>query len=72
MRGYYMGKNVSDEAYDSWVEAFNAAYATEEFAKIQKEKGLLPLNMAGKEFDTDVKKRVDRMRGIAKEAGLIQ
>lgn len=72
MRGYYMGKNVSDEAYDIWVNAFQAAFATEEFAKIQKEKGLLPLNMAGKEFDTDVKRRVDRMRGIAKEAGLIQ
>ncbi|SHO49640.1 Bug family tripartite tricarboxylate transporter substrate binding protein [Desulfopila aestuarii] len=72
MRGYYMGKNVSDDAYNAWVEKFKAAYATEEFAKIQKEKGLLPLNMAGKEFDDDVKKRVDRMRGIAKEAGLIQ
>ena len=72
MRGYYMGKNVSDEAYDAWVEAFKAAYASPEFAKIQKEKGLLPLNMAGKEFDADVKKRVDRMRGIAKEAGLIK
>ena len=72
MRGYYMGKNVSDEAYNAWVDAFKAAYATEEFAKIQKEKGLLPLNMAGKEFDADVKKRVERMRGIAKEAGLIK
>jgi len=72
MRGYYMGKNVSDEAYNAWTEKFKAAYATEEFAKIQKEKGLLPLNMAGKEFDDDVKRRVERMRGIAKEAGLIQ
>ncbi len=72
MRGYYMGKNVSDEAYNAWVDAFKAAYGTEEFAKIQKEKGLLPLNMAGKEFDVDVKKRVERMRGIAKEAGLIK
>jgi len=72
MRGYYMGKNVSDEAYNTWVDAFKAVYGTEEYAKIQKEKGLLPLNIAGKEFDADVKKRVERMRGIAKEAGLIQ
>lgn len=72
MRGYYMGKNVSDEAYNAWVDAFKAAYGTEDFAKIQKEKGLLPLNMAGKEFDADVKQRVERMRGIAKEAGLIK
>jgi len=72
LRGYYMGKNVSDEAYNAWVDAFEAAYATEEWAKIQKEKGLLKLNMAGKEFDADVKKRVERMREIAKEAGLIK
>lgn len=72
MRGYYMGKNVSDEAYDAWVDAFKAAYATEEFTKIQKEKGLLPLNLAGKEFDADVKNRVEIMRGIAREAGLIK
>ncbi|GAB6191950.1 Bug family tripartite tricarboxylate transporter substrate binding protein [Desulfocastanea catecholica] len=72
MRGYYMGKNVSDEAYNAWVDAFNGVYGTEEFAKIQKEKGLLPLNMAGKEFDADVKRRVERMRGIAREAGLIK
>jgi len=72
MRGYYMGKNVSDEAYNAWVAAFKAAYATEEFAKIQKEKGLMKLNMAGPEFDADVKKRVERMRTIAREAGLIK
>jgi putative tricarboxylic transport membrane protein len=72
MRGYYMGKNVSDEAYNAWAEAFKAVYDTEEFAKIQKDKGLLPLNSAGEEFDADVKKRVERMRVIAKEAGLIQ
>jgi putative tricarboxylic transport membrane protein len=72
LRGYYMGKNVSDEAYNAWVDAFKAAYATEEWAKIQKEKGLMKLNMAGKEFDDDVKVRVERMRAIAKEAGLIK
>ncbi len=72
MRGYYMGKNVSDEAYNAWADAFKAAYKTEEFAKIQQEKGLLPLNMAGEEFNQDVKKRVAKMREIAKEAGLIK
>lgn len=72
MRGYYMGKNVSDEAYDAWTAAFKAAYETEEFAKIQKEKGLMPLNLAGAELDAQVKKLITDLRGIAKEAGLIQ
>jgi len=72
MRGYYMGKNVSDEAYNAWVDFFKAAYQTPEFAKLQEEKGLLPLNMAGAEFDQDVKRRVAKMTEIAKEAGLIK
>jgi len=72
LRGYYMGKNVSDEAYNAWVDAFKAAYETEEFAKIQKEKGLMKLNLAGEELDTSVKKRIANLREIAKEAGLIQ
>lgn len=72
LRGYYMGKNVSDEAYNAWVKAFKAAYETPEFAKIQKEKGLLPLNMAGAELDASIKKRIANLRQIAKDAGLIK
>ncbi|MBP3124794.1 tripartite tricarboxylate transporter substrate-binding protein [Thalassospira sp. ER-Se-21-Dark] len=72
MRGFYMGKNVDDEAYDKWVAAFKEAYGTEEFAKIQKDKGLLPLNIAGKDLDDNVKERIKKLREIAKEAGLIQ
>ena len=72
LRGFYMGKNVSDEAYNAWADAFKRAYATPEFAAIQKDKGLLPLNMAGAEFDADAKARIGKMTEIAKEAGLIQ
>ena len=72
VRGYYMGKNVSSEAYSQWVEAFKAAYGTDEWATLVKDKGLLPLNLSGEEMDADMKKRVERMAGIAKEAGLIE
>ncbi|HPE62285.1 MAG TPA: tripartite tricarboxylate transporter substrate-binding protein [Thiolinea sp.] len=71
MRGYYMGKNVSDEAYNAWVELFTKTYESEAFTKIQKEKGLFPLDMAGEEMDKDIKERVARLRTIAKEMGLI-
>ena len=67
-----MGKNVSSEAYSQWVEAFKAAYGTDEWATLVKDKGLLPLNLSGEEMDADMKKRVERMAGIAKEAGLIE
>ncbi|MQX36462.1 Bug family tripartite tricarboxylate transporter substrate binding protein [Roseospira navarrensis] len=72
LRGFYMGKDVSDEAYNAWADAFKAAYETEAFAQIQKEKGLMPLNMAGDELDASVKKRIANLRDVAREAGLIE
>ncbi len=72
LRGFYMGKNVSDEDYNTWVAAFKAAYDTPEFKQIQKEKGLLPLNLAGEELDARVKTLIASLRETAKEQGLIQ
>jgi putative tricarboxylic transport membrane protein len=71
MRGFYMGGSVSDEDYDAWVDAFTAAYATDEFATVQTEKGLLPLNLAGDDLTAAISKSMDLLRNIAREAGLI-
>jgi len=71
LRGFYMGGDVSDEDYQAWVDAFKAAYETEEFAAVQKERGLLPLNMAGDELQASIEQRVQTLRDIATEAGLI-
>jgi putative tricarboxylic transport membrane protein len=71
MRGFYTGGNVSDVDYQAWVEAFQAAYATEEFAAVQKERGLLPLNLARAELQASIEQRVQALREIAIEAGLI-
>ena len=71
LRGFYMGGDVSDEDYQAWVDAFEAAYDTEEFAAVQKERGLLPLNMAGEELQTSIEERMKNLREIATEAGLI-
>lgn len=72
MRGFYMGGDVSDEDYQKWVDAFEAAYATPEWAEIQAGQGLLPLNIAGEELEASIGERVERLREIAQEAGLIQ
>jgi len=72
MRGFYMGGDVSDADYQKWVDAFEAAYATEAFAQVQKERGLLPLNIAGEDLQASVEQRVQNLRDIATEAGLIQ
>jgi putative tricarboxylic transport membrane protein len=72
LRGFYMGGDVTDAEYAAWVDAFRAAYATEEFAAVQKERGLLPLNMAGAEFQAAVEKSVTSLREVAGEAGLLR
>ena len=72
MRGFYMGKNVSDEDYATWVNAFEAAYATPEWAQVQAEKGLLPLNVAGDDLTALIAENMATLREIATEAGLIQ
>lgn len=71
-RGFYMGKNTSDEAYNFYVDAFKKAYGTEEFKKIREEKGLFPFSLAGADLDKYVHAKTAEMRVIAKEAGLIQ
>ncbi|MFB9887410.1 Bug family tripartite tricarboxylate transporter substrate binding protein [Balneatrix alpica] len=72
LRGFYLGPDVSDEAYNYWAEQFKKAYEDEKFMQVVDDKGLLPFKMAGAEFDAYVKQRVDYMRNLAKEAGLIQ
>ena len=72
LRGFYMGKDVSDEAYQAYVDAFQAAYETEEWARTVTDQGLSVVTMAGDDFVGDVLPRVDAMREIAREAGLLE
>ncbi|MEM7490075.1 MAG: tripartite tricarboxylate transporter substrate-binding protein, partial [Pseudomonadota bacterium] len=72
LRGFYMGKDVPDADYQAYVDAFQAAYDTPEWAQIVNDQGLSVVTMSGADFQADVQGRVDRMREIAREAGLIQ
>jgi putative tricarboxylic transport membrane protein len=72
IRGYYMGPRVSDEAYNWWVEAFQALYGTEEFAKIRADKGLFPFDLAGADLDQYIHERVQSYRTLAKDMGLVK
>jgi putative tricarboxylic transport membrane protein len=71
LRGFYMGKDVPDEAYQEWVRIFEEAHGTEEFKKIQAEKGLLPLGLSGEEFEAAVREQAEALRAIAEESGLV-
>ncbi|MFV0430568.1 MAG: Bug family tripartite tricarboxylate transporter substrate binding protein [Alphaproteobacteria bacterium] len=70
LRGYYMAPEAPDEAYNYYVDAFNKLYQSEEFTKIQAEKGLFPFNQAGPEFDTYIKERINYFSELVEEFGL--
>ncbi|MBK8451714.1 MAG: tripartite tricarboxylate transporter substrate-binding protein [Thiofilum sp.] len=72
IRGYYMGKNVSDDAYNAWVELFKKSYESDAFNKTVKDKGLFKLNLAGKEMEEYVMQDVAKLRTIATEMGLLE
>lgn len=69
-RGFYVGKDVSEQDYDWWVETFTKLAETPEFKAERKARGLFEFTMVGKAFDDMVKADVTRFKGIVKEAGL--
>lgn len=71
-RGYYMGPEVSDSAYQAWVEKLEKLADSPEFAELRAARGLFPLARVGESFDTYVKQQVEQFQGLAAEVGLIQ
>lgn len=71
-RGYYMGPNVSDEAYNAWVARLEELAGTEKFAEMRDARGLFPMERYGDNFDTYVKEMVVQFKELAKEVGLTQ
>jgi putative tricarboxylic transport membrane protein len=71
-RGYYMGPDVSDEAYNTWVERLKELSEKEKFAELRKARGLFPMARFGEDFDSYVKAQVAQFKQLAKEVGLIK
>lgn len=71
LRGFYMGGEVVPEDKDACGSAVQAADQTEDWANVQSERGLLPMNMASAELEASITERVGVLREIATEAGPI-
>lgn len=71
-RGYYMGPNVSDEAYQKWVERMSQLAQSKEFAELREARGLFPMSRFGYEFNDYVLEQVDQFESLANEVGLKQ
>ncbi|SDE88271.1 tripartite tricarboxylate transporter substrate binding protein [Phytopseudomonas seleniipraecipitans] len=72
IRGFYVGPDVSDEAYNWWKSAFDQLLASEDFAKLRKQRQLYPFAMTGEELDAFVKKQTVEYTELAKEFGLVK
>ncbi|MBY5983043.1 tripartite tricarboxylate transporter substrate binding protein [Halomonas sp. DP5Y7-2] len=71
-RGYYMGPEVSDEAYQAWVEKFEQLAENDTFAELREARGLFPMALFGDDFDGYVKDQVAEFKQLAADVGLTQ
>ena len=71
-RGFYMGGDVSDEAYQGWVDILQTLYDSEEWKKSATESGLTPIWRGGEEFETFVRESEQRVTDISKAIGVIE
>ena len=72
LRGFYVGRDVSNEAYGFWVDAFDKMFGTIEFASLQRELGLFPFNRSGASVEAEIVEEVGQMRQLAIDMGLLQ
>ena len=71
-RGFYAPGDMSDDAYQFWVDAISKLYASKEWKDVMANNGLAPLDLQGDEFQAFVSESVDRITSISKEIGIIQ
>lgn len=71
-RGFYTGGDVSDEAYQGWVDTLHQLYESEAWKKAATTSGLVPVWRGGEEFETYVADQVNQMRQISREIGVIK
>ena len=71
-RGFYMGPEVSNEAYNWWVNTFRQLIKTEELAQERQRLGLYPFGLIGAEFGQFVRENVVQQHQLAIDIGLLR
>ncbi len=70
-RGFYLGPDVSADQYLWWQSRFETLHATPAFITLQRQRGLLPLPLAGPAFVTYVEEQAQRYERLAREFRLV-
>ncbi|MCP1199118.1 tripartite tricarboxylate transporter substrate binding protein [Notoacmeibacter sp. MSK16QG-6] len=71
-RGFYAPGNMSDDAYNYWVNAIGTLYDSDEWKAIMEANGLAPLDLQGDEFQSFVSDSVQEITDLSKEIGILQ
>lgn len=72
VRGLYMPPGAPEEAYRFWVEALRKLTAHPAWAAARDGQGLFAYDSLGADFTALAKERVEMMRALSREMGLIQ
>jgi putative tricarboxylic transport membrane protein len=65
-------KNVSNEAYQWWVDTLDGVYNSDNWKAVMVQNGLMPFHKSGADFDEYVQQQVDSIKEISTEIGLIK
>jgi putative tricarboxylic transport membrane protein len=71
-RGLYTGGEVSDEAYNGWVERLETLYNSDNWQEAATSAGLVPIWRGGDEFEAFVRDQAAIMEQISRDIGVIQ
>ncbi len=71
-RGFYLPKDISDDAYTYWANAMDTLYKSTEWQELMTANGLMPFFKKGKDFDAFVAQQVADIRDLSKELGIIK
>ncbi len=71
-RGFYLPKDIPDEAYAYWVDSLQKVYDSPRWKQVMASSGLLPFWKSGPEFQTFVDQQVADLEALSREIGLIQ
>jgi putative tricarboxylic transport membrane protein len=71
-RGFYVGGDVSDDAFDYWAGAMKTVYDSAEWQDIMVQNGLMPFFRAGPDFQGFVDSQVADIKSLSQEIGIIK
>ncbi len=71
-RGFYAPPNISEEAYDQWIQRLGAMVESEQWPELLARNGLSPYYVAGPEFEALVNEQTETFRALSREIGLVR